>query len=72
MLMRLKKAAYKEETSSGCFDSNSSNSSDASPKSASPTLQMTSPQLTSTHLNFKETSDLFNSIKMKSTIESAL
>lgn len=68
MLLRLKKATYKEETSSGCFDSNSSNSSEVSPKSNSPTISHSN----STNMNFKETSEFFNSLKIKNKIESAL
>ncbi len=65
MLQRLKKTTYKEDTSSGFFDSNESNSSNASPKSNSPTIS-------TMNLNFKDASDFFNSIKTKTKIESSL
>ena len=66
MLLRLQKAAYKEETSSGFFES--SNSSNSSPKSNSPTCMSSHV----TQQEFKESANLFVAMTNKAKIESAL
>ena len=66
MLLRLQKAAYKEETSSGFFES--SNSSNSSPKSNSPTCMPSH----AAQKDFKESANLFVAMTNKAKIESAL